>query len=107
MSNIQVLYIGNDTILEVESLRNDLTGAYLNSATVTVTLEETDGVDVAGETWPKTMAYVTGSNGTYRATLVYGLSLVAGRKYYAQITADAGAGLRAAWQVECIARKRS
>jgi hypothetical protein len=107
MSNVQILYIGNDTVLELESLRNELTGAYLNDATVTVTLEDTDGVDVAGDTWPVTMAHVASSDGLYRATLKYTLSLVEGRKYRAQITADAGAGLRAAWQVDCVARKRA
>jgi len=107
MSNVQVIYVGNDTILEVESLKNELTGLYVNDATVTVTLEETDGVDVAGDSWPKTLTYVGGSNGAYRATLVFGLALVAGRKYNAKITADAGAGLRAAWTVPCLARERS
>jgi hypothetical protein len=106
MSNIHVLHVGNDAILEVQNLKNELSGASLNAATVTVTLVDADGEQVTGDTWPKTMAYVAGSNGTYRCTLVYGLGLVDGERYTAQITANAGAGLRAVWDMECVARPR-
>lgn len=107
MSTIQLLYVGNDTVLELERLKNDLTGEYVNEATVSVTLVEHDGVVVAGDTWPKAMPYVPGSEGAYRTILSAGLALVANRKYEARITVDAGNGLRAAWTVACVARVRS
>lgn len=107
MSNIHVLYVGNDHILEVHHLKNELTGEYLDSATVSVTLVDSEGDEVAGDTWPKAMSYVTDSNGIYRATMVNELVLTAGARYTAQLTADAGAGLRAYWELECVARDRA
>lgn len=107
MNNVQILFVGNDTVLEVDVLKNELTGAYMNSATVTVSLADESGNAVVGESWPKTLNYVSGSDGTYRATLAYGMVLVVGRKYNAQVVADAGSGLRAAWTIPCVARERN
>lgn len=107
MSNINVLFVGNDNILEVSDLKNELTGADLNAATVTVTLKDAAGANVTGDTWPKTMTYVTGSKGTYRTTLLYSMPLTAGDRYNAVISANGGAGLQASWTVECVARARN
>lgn len=107
MSNIQTLYVDNDTLLEVTRLRNDVTGDFLNSATVMVTLNNSAGVAVVGDTWPKPMSYVPASEGTYRATMPYTLALTSGQRYTAELTADAGAGLHATWQIECVARNRT
>lgn len=107
MSTITPLYLDNDSVLEVDRLKNELTGAFLSDATVTVTLvEKSSGEPVAGETWPKPMDYVADSSGLYRATLPYTLALAAGARYDAVITADGGDGLRARWSVECVGRRR-
>jgi hypothetical protein len=106
MSNIAPLYIGNDSVLAID-LRNDLTNTAINDATVTVQVKDTAGADVAGETWPKALAYVDGSKGLYRVTLPHTLALVAGGRYVATIVADAGIGLHATWDVECVARARN
>jgi hypothetical protein len=106
MSNITIIYIGNDSVMEVADLKNDQTGADINDAAVTVRLKTTAGADVDGETWPKTLNYVEGSQGMYRATLPYTLELAAGGRYVATIVADAGAGLRAEWDIDCVARTR-
>jgi hypothetical protein len=106
MSNITTLYVGNDNELEVAGLKNDQTGADLNAATVTVRLTTEAGADVSGDTWPKTLAYVDGSRGLYRTTLPYGLDLVAGGRYTAHVSVDGGPGLRAEWEIECVARTR-
>lgn len=107
MSNVNIVYTGNDTVLEVKGLKNEVTGAFLNSATVTATLVDDDGNQVAGETWPKTLEYVSGSDGIYRATLPYTMSLAAGGRYEANISVNAGAGLRAAWSLPVVARSRA
>ena len=107
MSTIHVLLISNDHILELDSLKNELTGLDLNGAAVTVTLLDAEGTKVAGEVWPKAMAYVAGSDGLYRCTLPYTLTLTASGRYTARITANAGNGLRANWELECVARTRS
>lgn len=106
MSNVAVIYTGNDTVLEVANLTNQLTGLPLNAATVTVTLLDSEGEEVDGAVWPLTLAYVTSSRGVYRVTLSYLLDIVAGARYSAEITANGGAGLRAEWVVECVARER-
>lgn len=107
MSNVNIVYTGNDTVLEVKGLKNEVTGAFLNSATVTATLVDDDGNQVAGETWPKTLEYVADSDGIYRATLPYTLSLAAGGRYEANISVNAGAGLRASWSLPVVARSRA
>lgn len=107
MSNVTILYIGNDTILELERLKNDLTGAYLNSAAVAVTLLQDGGAPVGGETWPKTLAYVAGSKGVYRATLPATLVLTPNQRVTAQVTANAGVGLQGQWTLDCVARSRA
>lgn len=107
MSNIHIILDNNDSVIEVFDLKNELTGAFLNAAAVTVTLKDSAGVDVVGDTWPKTMTYETASNGMYRATLAYNLATTAGSRYTAVVIADAGAGLRAEWNLECVCRVRN
>lgn len=90
--NTQILWIGNDNIVELIGYRSATTGQFLNAATVTVTLKDAAGVDVSGESWPKSMAYVDGSNGTYRATLPAALPLVEYAQYTGIIDAVQGVG---------------
>lgn len=104
--DVQTLYVGNDMLLEVAGLRDDVTGDYLNAATVTVTLKTSAGVNVSGQAWPLALAYVTGSNGVYRATLIDTLSLTANSRYVATVIADAGDGKRAQWDLDFVCRMR-
>ena len=106
MSTIHVLLISNDHILELDSLKNELTGLDLNAASVAVTLVDAAGAEVGGEVWPKAMGYAPDSDGVYRCTLPYTLALSASARYTARITANAGNGLRAYWELECVARAR-
>lgn len=107
MSTIHILLDNNDSIIEVYDLKNELTGDFLNTATVQVTLKDSTGTNVTGDTWPKTLNYVTASNGIYRATLLYTLGLTADSRYTATVTADAGAGLRSEWVLEMVCRTRT
>lgn len=104
--DVQTLYYGSDMLLEVAGLRDDVTGDYLNTATVTVTLKTATGVNVTGETWPLAMTYVTSSNGVYRATLKDTLSLTANARYVATVSADGGAGKMARWDLDFVCRLR-
>lgn len=99
------LKIGNDSILELNGLRDGLTGAYVNNATVTAILKDSSGVDVPGQTWPTPLAYVSGSNGIYRVNLEDTLSLVDGENYKLIVDAN-GNGLTANWQTSVIASIR-
>lgn len=104
--DVQTLYLGNDMILEVVSLKDRLTGEAINDATVQVTLKDSAGTNVVGETWPLVLPYVTASNGVYRATLKDTLTVTANARYVATITADNGAGRRGQWETDVVCRKR-
>jgi len=106
MSSVQLIYEGNDHILELVGLQGVATGDYENAATVTVTLKDSSGVEVSGQAWPTTMTYVTGSNGRYRATLEDVLVLTSGSSYTAIIEADAGSGLKGKWELDLKCQTR-
>lgn len=70
----KVVLIGNSMVLELSDefrngLRDTVTGEWILDATVTATLKNASGVSIAGQTWPLTLAFVTGSRGVYRGTL--------------------------------------
>jgi hypothetical protein len=102
------MWIGNDNVLEVDKLKDEAAGSYVNSSTaVTVTLYPLDSTTaVTGETWPVTMSYVAASNGKYRATLKDTLSLTTNSTYVAEITANAGANKMGYWEKRLIAVNR-
>ncbi len=107
MSNITVIYTGNDTVLEVAALRNGLTGEALNSADVAVTLNDALGNPVDDVSWPLSLLYVADSAGMYRVTLPYSLPLQPNARYTAAIAVNGGPGLVANWELECVARQRA
>ena len=104
---VHIILVDNDNVIQVTGLKNLVDDTYQNSATVTVTLKDSDGVDVVGETWPLTLTYVASSNGNYGANLADTLSLVDGCKYTGTVIADAGANGKAQWEEEVIARTRN
>jgi hypothetical protein len=104
--DVLTIYAGSDMLLEVEHLSDDADGSSLDAATVRVTLRDAANNPVGGETWPLAMGYVTDSKGCYRATLADTLGVVAGQRYKAIITADAGPGRKAEWTVDVICKPR-
>lgn len=105
-NTIEVLLIGNDSVLEIDRVKNEVSGAYINDASVFVTLRDDAGVAVVGTVWPKAVPYVAASDGLYRVTLPYTLDLTAGARYTAHVTVNGGTGLLAAWVIACVARTR-
>ena len=95
---MDVIYIDTDNVLEIEELTNGLTGAAITDATVSVTLLDSDGAEIAGESWPVTMSYIVGTTAAYRATLTDSLTLTDRQEVTAHIVADAGDGLHREWQ---------
>lgn len=87
-----VLFIDSDNNIRVEGLQSTVNGveAYENAATVQVTLLDSLGAEVAGESWPKALLYETGSDGNYSTVLSDTLTLTSGASYVAEITTDAG-----------------
>ena len=105
MSNPIALFVGNTTILEL-TLVDELTGDPVNSATVAVTLTDIAGAELAGETWPKPLAYVTASAGVYRALLSSSVAMEEGASYLYVATASV-AGMVGRWSGDVNAVQRS
>jgi hypothetical protein len=100
-------FIGSDQLLEVAGLKDPVTGAYVNTATVRATMYEPDGVTVVqGQTWPLTLSYVAASDGDYNGILEDGRDLKDGRLYWIELTADAGGDLIKKWRWSDTARYR-
>ena len=102
----EIIFVSNNNLIELRGLRDETTGDYLNAATVTVTVKDSSGNAITGDTWPKTMQYVTDSDGNYRANVSYAANLSADATYTASITADAGAGKRGQWEMPMLAKVR-
>ena len=97
-------WIGSDNLFEVTGAQNVLTGDFLNSATVQVTVvDATTETEVNGETWPLTLSYVAASNGDYRGVLSDQLVLQEQQSLRYDVVVDAGAGLRREWRLFGIA----
>jgi hypothetical protein len=91
------VFVGNTNILDLLGLKNATTGAWINDATVTLTVKDAVGAEITGESWPQAMNYVSGSNGDYRAILEDDLEFTPKQTYYAHIRADAGVNRVGAW----------
>lgn len=98
------LFLGNDTSVELIGLNRSDTDAYVNDATVTFTLKDSNGTAVTGAE-NISMSYVSSSNGQYRGTLQDTVTLTNGGTYYLEVTAT-GAGFKGFWRFECLARYR-
>lgn len=96
---VSILIDDTDHVLKVDGLEDALNpGTYLNTATVQVTLQDINSVDVAGEVWPLTLVYETASNGIYKGTLRDTLDVADGDAVKVLITADSGADKHREWR---------
>lgn len=84
------IYIGNDTVIEIEGLIDSVDDTYVNDATVSIQLYEIDGYGDVGDAFgsPVTMDYVTDSDGDYIGIIESSVGLTLGNKYLAIITAS-------------------
>lgn len=90
MATTTAWYISSDNTVQLDEFYDPLGAAYLNAATVTVTVKDISGDSVTGISWPITMDYVAASNGKYRGTVDKAISVVDGATYFAEITAAEG-----------------
>lgn len=86
---ISIAYVGNTNNLELTGLKSEVEDIFLDDVVITVTVKDSAGVELTGETWPQTMTYVAGSNGDYVLGLSHLLNLTRGQRYTAFIDADA------------------
>lgn len=98
--------VANTNNLELLGLQNASNGAYVNDATISVTVKDASGIDVVGETWPIPMNYVSGSDGDYRCVLIDTLSFNSGMTYTANISVNAGSNRIAFWEYDFKALTR-
>jgi hypothetical protein len=91
---METIIDASDNLLKVSGLKNEATGAYLNSATLTATLYDTGGTEIVGETWPISLSYVADSDGIYQGNLKDTLTLAPGDVVKIVIVADDGADLK-------------
>ena len=106
MSCNLTLYVANSNVVELTDLTNTDTDEFDTGATVTITLYDRDGAEVAGNVWPAGMDYVTGTDATYRTTLDSDIVIVAGKKYLAVIDAEGSSGQIGHWEADVVAETR-
>lgn len=93
--------IANDNEIQLIGLA-DARGTYQNAGTVEVTIKDRDGAEVAGQTWPLTLSYVSGSEGDYRGVLDAALDVSVNDSIRAHVDVTAG-GLAAHWEIQITA----
>jgi hypothetical protein len=97
MENVKMkIYVDSSNLLVVTSVKNYVSGDYINDATVEVTILDDNNQEVSGETWPKAVGPL-GVSGTYRCTLPYDLDINDDEAYTAKVFVDGGEGLRRTW----------
>jgi hypothetical protein len=82
----------------LEDLIAEIQNEFVNDASVTVTIRDAAGVELAGQTWPLVMNHVAASNGNYRAFLSATLPLIAKTNYVATIDANCGTNRTGHWE---------
>lgn len=101
-------YLDSDQLVTIDGLADPVTGTYVNTATITVTMYQADGTtQVTGQSWPLTLSYVSSSNGNYRGMLEDTRVLEEGKIYWLDVEADAGGGLIKSWRWYDVARYRT
>ena len=100
-----ILYQLNDQTVEVDKVKDSLTGAYLNAASVTVTLYDSSGSPVT-ELTSITLGYVTDSNGKYQGNVDQTFNPALGDNY--EIWFEIGQGGSAAHlEIPCSVQARA
>lgn len=85
----RTIFIGNTFDVSLVGLRDERTESAINDATVTATLFDSAGDEVAGAV-DVSLSYEAGTQGVYVGTIPHTIELVAGRQYILQVTASAG-----------------
>jgi hypothetical protein len=103
-----IVYVANTNLIEVVGLKSEVEGEFIADADVEVTVKDADGEDVAGQTWPLTLASIDGTDpeGNYRGILKDTLELTAGQTYYANVDANAGADRIGHWEFAFVPKTR-
>jgi hypothetical protein len=90
-----IAYVGNTNVLELRGLRNTLSGAYDNGATVTYTLLDSTGASVSSGAM--TSIAESPNHGKYRAVIANTVVVKNNRRYTAVVNAVGSGGEVAQW----------
>lgn len=103
MAQLHLLFINNDTIVELDTLVDASDGTFVNDATVTADVDTLEGDSIASGI---SMAYVASSDGKYQGTIQDTLSLVVNQFYLITVTAIK-AGTKGTWELkaQCVPRE--
>lgn len=89
---------GNTSVVKLEGVRNVLTGEYVTDASVTVRIQDGQGADVSGPSWPIAMQYQAESNGDYYGVVPHDAGMAVGVTYRALVVATLPGGERGEWE---------
>lgn len=99
-----ILYQSNDQTIEVDKLKDRLTGNFLNSATVSSTLYDSAGSAVSGLNG-LALSYVSSSNGKYRGNVEQTFAPALGDNYEIWFEAAQGSSV-GHWEIPCSVQAR-
>ena len=99
MDSLTLLY-KSSTLLQLQELKNTVTGELIADAEATVTLVNHTAVPVGGQVWPLTLAAVADRPGDYQVTLPPDLEVkpIDTLRYTARVRAVVGS-LERYWEV--------
>lgn len=98
------LFLDNSNVIKMPLLTNSATGLADTGASMSVTLLDSSGTEVAGETWPVSMAHA--GAGEYRATLASAITIAVGEVYTAKVVATGSGGQTGRWNCRLRAEER-
>jgi len=100
---MSVLLFKNDNLIEVDELKDEVAGTFLNAATVTAVLKDAAGATIGSSI---TLAFVSGSDGKYQGNIPDNLAVSLGDRITAEITADAGIDKQFFWIEKLVVENR-
>ena len=100
-----VMLENNDMLVEVDKLQDSSDDTFVNAATVTAVLKDSDGVNVTGQSMPISLSYVSASDGKYQGIFDSVVNLDDGDTGTVEITAVQGT-LDAFWELSFTCRRR-
>jgi hypothetical protein len=84
------LYVDCDNVVEIDELTNEITGNYMNVATCTFDVLDSDGASILAGTAEVTMDYVVASDGKYQGILQSTEALTEGETYTVVVSINQG-----------------
>lgn len=103
---MKIIYWQNDTLLELTGLKDEAADTFVNDATVTARVKTQGGVDVAGQSWPLTLAYLAESDGIYQGVLEAALDVDINDRLNVEVTVAAPGSLEAFFKIPAVVRQR-